>query len=74
MGWRRRSTASGFQLRLFDITSDVGVPVMFAIIAPKLDGHEQHWKHFDISGGMGLPSLARPAPQSAPSPRRRRAA
>lgn len=53
---------SGFQLRLFDITSDVGVPVMSAIIAPKIDGHEQHWKHFDISGGMGShPSPSRAA-------------
>jgi YcaO-like protein with predicted kinase domain len=53
---------SGFQLRLFDITSDVGVPVMFSIIAPKLDGFEEHWKHFDLSSGMGChPSPARAA-------------
>jgi len=53
---------SGFQLRLFDITSNVGVPVMFAIIAPKLDGFEEHWKHFDLSSGMGChPSPARAA-------------
>lgn len=53
---------SGFQLRLFDISSDIGVPVMFAILAPKLDGYEQHWKHFDLSSGMGChPSPARAA-------------
>ena len=53
---------SGFQLRLFDITSDIGVPVFFAVIAPKLDGHEKHWKHFDLSSGMGChPSPARAA-------------
>jgi ribosomal protein S12 methylthiotransferase accessory factor len=53
---------SGFQLRLFDITSDVGIPVMFAVIAPKLDGFEEHWKHFDLSSGIGChPSPARAA-------------
>ncbi len=53
---------TGFQLRLFDITSDIGVPVHFAVIAPKLDGYEQHWKHFDLSSGMGChPSPARAA-------------
>jgi YcaO-like protein with predicted kinase domain len=53
---------AGFQLRLFDMTSDIGVPVLFAIIAPKPDGHEKHWKHFDLSSGMGCyPSPARAA-------------
>lgn len=53
---------AGFRLRLFDMTSDVGVPVFFAIIAPKPDGHEKHWKHFDLSSGMGChPSSARAA-------------
>jgi ribosomal protein S12 methylthiotransferase accessory factor len=53
---------AGFQLRLFDITSDVGVPVHFAVIAPALDGFETHWKHFDLSSGMGChPSPARAA-------------
>jgi len=53
---------SGFQLRLFDITSDIEVPVSFAVLAPKLDGYEQHWKHFDLSAGMGCyPSPARAA-------------
>jgi YcaO-like protein with predicted kinase domain len=53
---------AGLQLRLFDMTSDVGVPVLFAIIAPKPNGHEKHWKHFDLSSGMGChPSFARAA-------------
>jgi len=53
---------TGFQLRLFDITSDIEVPVSFAVIAPKLDGFEKHWKHFDLSSGMGChPSPARAA-------------
>jgi ribosomal protein S12 methylthiotransferase accessory factor len=55
-----RIERAGFQLRLFDMTTDVGVPVVFAIIAPKPDGHETHWKHFDLSSGMGChPSFAR---------------
>lgn len=61
-GLVRQIDRSGFQLRLFDITSDIGVPVMFSIIAPKLDGYEEHWKHFDLSSGMGChPSPARAA-------------
>jgi YcaO-like protein with predicted kinase domain len=61
-GLARQIDASGFQLRLFDITSDIGVPVMFSVIAPKLDGFSKHWKHFDLSAGMGAhPSAARAA-------------
>jgi YcaO-like protein with predicted kinase domain len=61
-GLARQIDGAGFQLRLFDITSDVGVPVMFAIIAPKPDGIEQHWKHFDIASGSGAhPSSSRAA-------------
>ncbi len=57
-----RIDRSGFQLRLFDITSNVGVPVFFAIVAPKLDGFEAHWKHFDLSSGSGChPSPSRAA-------------
>ena len=44
-------------LRLFDITSDIGVPVYFAVIA------EQHptgrdWRHFDLSRGTGCHPIA----------------
>jgi ribosomal protein S12 methylthiotransferase accessory factor len=61
-GLARQIDSSGFRLRLFDITSDIDVPVMFSVVAPKLDGFEQHWKHFDLSAGMGAhPSPARAA-------------
>lgn len=60
-GLARQIDRSGFRLRLFDITSDIGVPVMFSVIAPKLEGFE-NWKHFDLSAGMGAhPSPARAA-------------
>jgi len=50
------------ELRLFDITSDVDVPVFFATISPRLDGREQHWKYFDLSSGSGChPTAARAA-------------
>jgi ribosomal protein S12 methylthiotransferase accessory factor len=53
---------AGFLVRLFDITSDIGVPAAFAIIAPKPDGFERHWKHFDLSSGSGChPSPIRAA-------------
>ncbi len=53
---------AGFQLRLFDITSDIGVPVYFSTIAPIPNGREDLWKHFDLSSGMGAhPSPARAA-------------
>ena len=29
------------------------------VVAPKPDGYEKHWKHFDLSSRLGLPSLAR---------------
>jgi ribosomal protein S12 methylthiotransferase accessory factor len=57
-----RIDRSGFRLRLFDMTSDAEVPVFFAVVAPKPDGHEKHWKHFDLSAGAGChPSPARAA-------------
>jgi len=53
---------AGFQLRLFDITSDISVPVYFSTIAPIPNGRESLWKHFDLSSGMGAhPSPARAA-------------
>jgi len=58
----RQIDDAGFQLRLFDITSDVGVPVHFATIAPDPNGRADLWKHFDLSSGMGAhPSPARAA-------------
>jgi YcaO-like protein with predicted kinase domain len=62
LGLRARVEDAGFQLRLFDITSDVGVPVFFATISPAVDGGERHWKHLDVSSGSGChPSPARAA-------------
>ncbi len=40
-------------LRLFDITSDVGVPAFFATVSPAPDGRESRWCHFDLASGMG---------------------
>lgn len=55
-------TAAGFRLRLFDVTSDLGVPVIFAVISPVPNGHEDKWKHFDLSAGSGChPEPARAA-------------
>ncbi len=45
--------AAKLHLRLFDITSDVGVPAFFATISPAPDGRETRWSHFDLSSGMG---------------------
>lgn len=53
---------AGLHLRLFDITTDVGVPAIFATISPRPDGREAGWRHFDIASGRGChPSLARAA-------------
>lgn len=44
---------AGFRLRLFDVTSDLGIPVIFSVISPVPNGHEDKWKHFDLSAGSG---------------------
>jgi ribosomal protein S12 methylthiotransferase accessory factor len=57
-----RIDRSGFKLSLFDVTSNTAIPTMFAVVAPKPDGHESRWKHFDLSAGSGShPSRARAA-------------
>jgi ribosomal protein S12 methylthiotransferase accessory factor len=57
-----RIAAAGLQLRLFDVASDVGVPVFLAVISPPTDGLEANWKHFDLSAGSGChPDPARAA-------------
>jgi len=45
--------SAGFHLRLFDVTSDLGIPVIFAVISPVPNGHEDKWKHFDLTAGSG---------------------
>lgn len=53
---------AGLQLRLFDITSDVMIPVFFATISPVPSGHESKWNYFDLSSGSGChPRRARAA-------------
>ena len=54
--------AAGLQLRLFDVTSDIGVPVYLAVISPPPGGNEAKWRHFDLSAGSGChPEPARAA-------------
>jgi ribosomal protein S12 methylthiotransferase accessory factor len=57
LGLARQIERAGFHLRLFDISSDVDVPVFFATLSPPPDGFESHWKHFDISSGSGCHPL-----------------
>lgn len=48
---------AGLRLRLFDITSDIGVPAYFAVLAeqrPTGGG----WRHFDLSRGSGCHPFA----------------
>jgi ribosomal protein S12 methylthiotransferase accessory factor len=53
---------AGLQTRLFDIASDVGVPVYFATISPVPSGQESNWTYFDLSSGSGChPDRARAA-------------
>jgi YcaO-like protein with predicted kinase domain len=44
---------AGLRLQLFDITSDVGVPVFFATISPPPSGDATRWRHFDLVSGSG---------------------
>jgi ribosomal protein S12 methylthiotransferase accessory factor len=54
----RMISRAGRQLRLFDIASDVNVPVYLATISPLPDGRENHWTHFDLSSGSGCHPIA----------------
>lgn len=47
-----RVTDAGLCLRLFDITSDIGIPVYFAVISEERR-EEDPWRHFDLSRGTG---------------------
>lgn len=54
--------AAGLRLRLFDISSDVAIPVCFAAISPPLDSDPARWRHFDLQSGSGChPDPARAA-------------
>lgn len=44
---------AGHCLRLFDITTDLGIPTFFATISPPPGGATQFWRHFDLASGRG---------------------
>jgi YcaO-like protein with predicted kinase domain len=48
-----RIEGAGLRLQLFDITSDVGVPVFFATISPPPSGDAARWRRFDLVSGSG---------------------
>jgi ribosomal protein S12 methylthiotransferase accessory factor len=50
----RQIESSGFELRLFDHTSDIGVPVIMAMVAPA----ERPLRHLDVAGGWGCHPVA----------------
>lgn len=52
---RRRIETAGLQLTLFDQTTDLGVPVIFALLAPA-DG--QTTRYFDLAAGCGCHPVA----------------
>lgn len=53
---------AGLHLRLFDMTTDIGVPAIFATLSPRPNGHETAWRHFDLASGRGChPSPAQAA-------------
>jgi len=54
--------AAGLRLRLFDISTDVEIPVCFATISPPPDADAARWRHFDLQSGSGChPDPARAA-------------
>ena len=54
--------AAGLRLRLFDISTDVAIPVCFATISPPPDSDPARWRHFDLQSGSGChPHPARAA-------------
>ncbi len=57
-----RIEAAGLRLRLFDISTDVAIPVSFATISPPPDADPARWRHFDLQSGSGChPDPARAA-------------
>jgi ribosomal protein S12 methylthiotransferase accessory factor len=53
---------AGLRLRLFDISTDVAVPVWFATISPPPESDPARWRHFDLQSGSGChPDPARAA-------------
>jgi len=57
-----RIEAAGLRLRLFDISTDLAIPVCFATISPSPDSDPARWRHFDLQSGSGChPDPARAA-------------
>jgi ribosomal protein S12 methylthiotransferase accessory factor len=53
---------AGLEVRLFDITTDLDVPVCFATISRHWDGRPEDWLYFDLASGSGChPDMARAA-------------
>lgn len=48
-----RIAGAGLCLRLFDMTSDLGIPACFATISPPPSEAMRHWHHFDVASGRG---------------------
>ena len=44
-------SAAGLHLRAFDITSDTGIPAVFATVSPAPTGREVEWHHFALASG-----------------------
>ncbi|MBL8590800.1 MAG: YcaO-like family protein [Methylobacteriaceae bacterium] len=49
----RRVEAAHLQVRLFDLTSDLGIPVFAAYISPPASSNVGAWSYFDLSAGYG---------------------
>ena len=61
-GLAAKIEAAGLDLRLFDISTDVAIPVWFATISPPPDSDLSRWRHFDLQSGSGChPDPARAA-------------
>ena len=57
-----RVEQAGFELRLFDMTTDIGVPAFFCVIAANMARSPHAWKRFDLVSGSGChPDPARAA-------------
>lgn len=44
-------STAGLHLRAFDVTSDIGIPAVFATVSPVPTGRETEWHHFDLASG-----------------------
>ncbi len=55
-------SAAGLTLRLFDITSNIGIPVIVALLGPEDFARARHIRYLDVTIGSGAhPSLVRAA-------------